>query len=81
MGVPGVDKLVHTGLFLALAGTSALRFGASTRVLALVLAYGAGSELVQAGLLAERGGDVWDLVADGVGAVAGWLSVRRRRPA
>jgi VanZ family protein len=76
--LPGADKLVHAGLFLLLAGTAALRFGAGARVLVLALAYAAVSELVQAGLLAERSGDAWDLLADGVGAVAGWQLVRRR---
>lgn len=79
--VPGADKLVHAGLFLLLAATAALRFGAARRVLVLALVYAAGSELVQAGLLAERGGDAWDLLADGVGAVVGWQLVRRRQAA
>ena len=78
VALPGADKLVHAGLFLLLAGTAALRFGASTRVLVLALAYAVGSEVVQAVLLAERSGDAWDALADGIGAVAGWLLVRRR---
>jgi VanZ family protein len=65
-------------LFWLLAGTAALRFGASTRVLAVVLVYAVGSEVVQAQLLAERSGDAWDALADGIGAVAGWLLARRR---
>jgi len=77
--LPGADKLVHAGLFLLLAGTAGLRFGASTRVLVAVLAYAAGSELVQAALLAGRSGDALDLLADAVGAAAGWQLVRRRR--
>jgi VanZ family protein len=77
--VPGADKAVHAGLFLLLAGTAALRFGAGLRVLALVLGYAALSELVQAGLLAERSGDAWDLLADAAGAVVGHQLVRRRR--
>lgn len=77
--VPGADKAVHAGLFLLLAATGALRCGASTRVLALVLAYAVASELVQALALAERSGDVVDVLADGVGALGGWLLVRRRR--
>ena len=76
--VPGADKAVHAGLFLLLTGTAALRFGALVRVLALALLYAVGSELVQAGLLAERSGDAWDVLADAAGAVAGWLVVRRR---
>jgi hypothetical protein len=76
--VPGADKAVHAGLFLLLAGTAALRFGVGLRVLAAVLGYAALSELVQAGLLAERSGDGWDLLADAAGAVVGRQLVRRR---
>ena len=76
--VPGADKLVHAGLFLLLAGTAALRFGAVAAVLAVALAYAAVSEVVQGVLLAERSGDAWDLLADGVGALVGWQLVRRR---
>ena len=78
LSVPGLDKLVHALLFLLLAGTAALRLGATPLVLTLVLAYAAGSEAVQAVLLAERSGDVWDVLADAVGALAGWQLVRRR---
>ena len=78
MTVPGGDKAVHALLFLLLAGTAALRFGALPGVLGVVLGYAVGSELVQGLLLAERSGDAWDVLADGVGAVAGWQLVRRR---
>lgn len=74
--MPGADKAVHVGLFLLLTGTAVLRFGARPSVLALSLAYAAGSELVQAAALAERSGDAWDLLADGVGAAAGWRLAR-----
>ena len=76
--VPGADKVVHAGLFLLLAGTAALRFGAVPAVLVVVLGYAVGSEVVQALLLAERSGDAWDVLADAVGAAAGWHLVRRR---
>jgi hypothetical protein len=76
--LPGADKAVHAGLFLLLSATGALRFGARRRVLALALAYAVASELVQAALLAQRSGDGWDLLADGIGALAGWQLVRRR---
>ena len=75
---PGADKAVHAGLFLLLAGTAALRFGAVPAVLVAVLGYAVGSEVVQALLLAERSGDAWDVLADAVGAAAGWHLVRRR---
>jgi VanZ family protein len=76
--LPGADKAVHAGLFLLLAATAALRFGVCPLVLGLVLGYATTSELVQAGLLAERSGDVRDLLADALGALAGWALVRRR---
>ena len=78
MRLPGADKLVHAGLFALLSATAALRFGAARRVLLAVLVYAALSEVVQALLLAERSGDAWDLLADAVGALAGWYAVRRR---
>ena len=74
---PGSDKVVHLGLFLLLAATARWRFGAAGRVLGAVLAYAAVSELVQAVGLSERSGDVLDLLADAVGAVAGWLLAGR----
>jgi VanZ family protein len=77
--LPGADKLVHLGLFLLLAGTAALRFGAVSAVLASVLGYAVASEVVQAVLLAERSGDAWDVLADVVGAVVGWHLVRRQQ--
>ena len=78
MTVPGADKVVHAVLFLLLTATAALRFGAGARVLVLALVYAVASELVQAGLLAERSGDAWDVLADAGGAVAGWCLVRSR---
>jgi VanZ family protein len=79
VGLPGVDKLVHAGLFLLLAGTAALRFGATARPLVLVLVYAVVSEIMQGLLLPERSGDAWDVLADGVGAVVGWQLVRLRQ--
>ena len=75
--VPGADKLVHAGLFLLLAVTARLRFGAGALVLAAVLAYAALSELAQALFLVRRSGDLLDLVADTAGAVAGWVLMAR----
>ncbi len=69
--VPGADKLVHAVLFLLLAATAALRFGPAPAVLGLVLVYAPVSELVQAGLLAQRSGDAWDVLADAAGALVG----------
>ena len=75
--LPGADKLVHAGLFLLLALTARLRFGAAGRVLAALLVYAAVSELVQAVLLPRRSGDLLDLGADAAGALLGWALARR----
>ena len=72
LGPPGADKVVHALLFAALAGTAVTRFGAGRQVLAAVVGYAAVSEVVQALLLARRSGDLLDLVADVLGALAGW---------
>lgn len=76
MDLPGADKLVHAGLFLLLAGATRVRFGGRWSLLAAVLAYAALSELVQAEALSRRSGDLLDVVADAVGALAGWLLAR-----
>jgi len=81
LGPPGADKVVHGVLFGALAATALARFGPRRQVLVAVLAYAAVSEVVQALLLSRRSGDLWDLVADVVGALAGWALARRWLPA
>jgi VanZ family protein len=75
--VPGADKLVHAVLFALLAGTARLRFGAARTVLAAVVAYAVVSEVAQALLLSRRSGDLWDLLADVVGAALGWWASGR----
>jgi VanZ family protein len=75
--VPGADKVVHAVLFGLLAATARLRFGPVRAVLGAVLTYAVVSELVQALVVAQRHGDLWDLLADVVGAVVGWLLVAR----
>ncbi|WP_308797970.1 VanZ family protein [Agromyces silvae] len=80
-GIPGFDKLVHTGVFLlpaalgVVAGIRAAWLAAGLAVHAVV------SELVQLTLLPARAGDVWDVVADLVGVALGTalgLAVRHR---
>ena len=68
---------MHAVLFGLLAGTARLRFGALWTVLAAVLLYAALSEVVQAVSLSRRSGDLLDLAADSVGALAGWLVAAR----
>jgi len=70
--LPEFDKLVHCGLFLLLAATTRWRFGPRLTLLALVIAYAALSEVVQAALLPMRSGDALDALADTGGALLGW---------
>ncbi|MEX2290969.1 MAG: VanZ family protein [Mycobacteriales bacterium] len=73
----GSDKVVHLVLFGLLAATTRWRFGPQRRGLVAVVAYAAGSEVVQAALLTNRSGEAYDVVADLLGAAAGWLLARR----
>jgi VanZ family protein len=75
--IPNLDKVVHAGVFLALAATTRWRFGPAVAGLVLVAAYAVTSELIQWQWLAHRDGDVRDAVADLAGAVLGWLLARR----
>jgi VanZ family protein len=81
---PGVDKLVHGGLFLALA-VSGRWAGVRWRVLAVLLpVYAAASELLQTIPALHRDGTIGDWLADTVGAVIGlvlWSLLSRRRAA
>jgi VanZ family protein len=80
---PGVDKLVHLALFLALA-LAGRWAGIRARPLAVLLvAYAALSEVVQALSDLQRSGSVLDWVADLIGAVLGlllWTRLERRVP-
>jgi VanZ family protein len=83
-GPHGVDKLVHGGLFLALA-VSGSWAGVRRGVLAgLLLLYAAASELIQAIPALQRDATLGDWLADAVGVLLGlllWaLLVGRRIP-
>jgi VanZ family protein len=75
--IPNLDKVVHAGVFLALAATARWRFGPAALGLLGVLAYAVASELIQWQWLAHRDGDVRDAAADVTGALVGWLLARR----
>jgi VanZ family protein len=75
--VPGLDKAVHLALFALLAGTTRWRFGAHPRLLVAVAFYAVASEVLQGALLRDRSGDPYDVLADLLGALAGWLGARR----
>lgn len=83
------DKWVHIGLFAILVTAwswGLLRLDLDKKKLyrtfinvALVsLAYGIGMEFVQKYLVANRSFDTGDIIADGVGCLAGWIFSRGR---
>jgi VanZ family protein len=74
---PGVDKLTHLGLFVALAWTGR-RAGLPVGRLAVgLVAYAVASEVLQAVLPFGRSADPLDAVADVVGAALGLIATRR----
>ncbi len=74
---PGLDKLVHAGIFALLVFTG-LRAGLSPRwFLPVALAHAVISEIVQAALLPHRSGDATDALADAVGIALGYALHRR----
>ena len=80
---PGVDKVVHLVLFMALAVTGRWAGVRALLLGGLLVAYGAVSEVLQAVTPLERSGSVTDLLADAIGVALGlgaWsLGERTRR--
>jgi hypothetical protein len=70
---PGVDKLVHGGLFLALAMTGRWAGLRSAALAPALVAYAGGSEVLQGLDVIGRTASVADWIADVVGALAGLL--------
>ncbi len=64
-------------MFAALAATTRWRFGGRPALLGAVVGYAVLSEVAQGALLSGRSGDPYDVVADVLGAVAGWLVASR----
>jgi hypothetical protein len=84
-----VDKWVHIALFTIMVwlwcramlpfGFTGARLNKIFLFLALLwLGYGIGMEFVQKHLVANRGFDLWDIVADGLGVMAGYTYSWRR---
>jgi VanZ family protein len=82
---PGVDKIVHLVVFLALAVTGRWAGLGATVLGGLLGVYAAVSEVLQAVTPLERSGSLVDLLADVVGialGLTGWaLGERSRRGA
>jgi VanZ family protein len=70
-GLP-VDKLVHFGVFFAVAAAGVLAEVPRPVLLILLAGQAVGSELLQSAVLPQRSGDPWDVLADLAGAAAGW---------
>jgi VanZ family protein len=81
---PGVDKLVHLGLFLLLALTGRWAGVGQAVLTAGLVGYAAVSEVVQGTDVVGRDASVADWAADVLGVALGlllWLLVVRRRRA
>ena len=75
--LPYFDKLVHFGFFAVLLFSWRFFFGDAARVtgllLGMALCYGMAVEVIQHYFVANRSFDLFDVVADLLGAVAGLL--------
>ena len=81
---PGVDKLVHLGLFAALAVTGRWAGAGASPLAALLVGYAVVSELVQGLAPVARSASVADGLADAAGILVGlslWGLLARRRSA
>jgi VanZ family protein len=82
---PGVDKLVHLGLFLLLALTARWAGTGRAAVAGVLVLYAGLSEVVQGLDVIGRDASVADWVADALGVLTGllvWAALTRsRRPA
>jgi VanZ family protein len=79
---PGVDKIVHSTLFAALAVTGRWAGVVPRLLTGLLVGYGAVSELLQGTDLVNRDASLADLVADAAGVVVGvllWRLIAARR--
>lgn len=73
---PGDDKVVHAALYAVLGALLRVALGRTGPAIALAAAYGVTDEVHQA-FVPGRDADVFDWIADVVGAVVGALSAAR----
>lgn len=82
---PGTDKVVHFALFATLALTGRWARVPAAPLVAGLICYAAGSEVLQGVLPIGRSGDVVDALVDAAGVIAGWalslIRLRRTRAA
>jgi len=82
-GIPNFDKLVHASLFgmqVLLAGFPFVKSATASKVLLLKISvaavlYGIAMEFVQKYFTTDRAFDYWDMLADAVGALAGYWCI------
>jgi len=77
-GIPQFDKLLHAGFFAVLVFCWRFYFSASAKftwlLLLLAAIYGLSVEFVQRDFIPHRDFDLWDAVADTIGAAVGlWV--------
>jgi VanZ family protein len=77
-GIPQFDKLVHAGFFAVLVFCWRFYFKAAPKytwlLLLLAAAYGLGVEFIQRDFIPHRDFDLYDAIADSIGAAIGlWL--------
>ncbi|MCB9204562.1 MAG: VanZ family protein [Flavobacteriales bacterium] len=83
LAIEGVDKVIHAILFAIEAWLVAWAFGRDRNwrpilwVLLFCTVLGGGLEWVQHQFIEGRTGDVWDLLADSVGAVLGVMAFQK----
>lgn len=73
---PGDDKVVHAALYAVLGALLRVALGRTGPAIALAAAYGATDEVHQA-FVPGRDADLFDWIADVVGAVVGAVSAAR----
>jgi VanZ family protein len=86
--IPNLDKLIHVFLFCSFVFLWSMFYASKRekddhlkrrfiRILVIGCVYGIGMEFIQKYFIPNRNFDIYDIVADTLGAVAGFLIVRR----
>lgn len=75
-GLPGIDKVVHFALFFGFVFLwQVSRQARGLQIVLLAIGFGIGVEYMQEWMAIGRSFDLYDIVADSVGAVCGAIAV------
>jgi hypothetical protein len=74
------DKLIHFTFFVVFFILWYCRFGSPIRLVIIAAAYGLAIEFYQLYFVPGRSFDIWDAVADALGALLAWLWIRHIMP-